>query len=369
MCDAARFGVQLRAAERFRVNDLAGRAFDEVRAAQAHEARLLDHDQNVAQRRKIGAAGDARSHDGGKLRHPELAPHKRIIQKNAARAVLAGKDAVLIRKVDAGGIHQIDDGRAVAHGDFLRAQNLGDGLGPPGAGFDGGVVSDNDGGTTFDFADARDDAGGRRLPLVLVVSDQQSDFEETRAGIEQLRDALTCRELAGLVLALDFRNPAAPAQAIFEFVELLDQMAHVCGTGEGGGSSRRVWGGHKNIVSWEDSGPVQHADQVYDAASSFFGKINDERRGDMESQLSLSSKVLRPTCRAVSHAVLIPAVRVKLFCDGGKCRMHSDLFCKRTNEAGKHFPFLTGQDTSSALQGTNSVFDAILGIGRHCSEM
>ena len=93
---AARFGADFRAAERFGINDLAGGAFDEIRAAQAHEARLFDHDQDVAERWKIGAAGDARTHHGGKLRHPEPAPHKRIIQENATGAVLAGEDAVLV---------------------------------------------------------------------------------------------------------------------------------------------------------------------------------------------------------------------------------------------------------------------------------
>ena len=158
--------------------DLADRALHQIRPAQAHEAGVLHHDDDVAERGKIRAAGDAGSHDGGNLRERELAAHKRVVKEDAAGAVLAGEDAVLIGEVDAGRIDQINDGRAVAHGDFLRAQNLGDGFGPPGAGFDGGVVRDDDGGAAFDFADAGDDAGGGRLAVILVVGDEQADFEE-----------------------------------------------------------------------------------------------------------------------------------------------------------------------------------------------
>jgi len=50
-------------------------------------------------------------------------------------------------------------------------------------------------------------------------------------------------EFDGLVLACDFCGAAAGAEALFEFVELLDEKAHVGGAGEGGGR-RGVLGGH-----------------------------------------------------------------------------------------------------------------------------
>ena len=99
-----------------------------------------------------------------------------------AGAVLAREDAVLERKIHAGRIDQIDDRHAVAHRDFLRAQNLGDGLGPPRAGLHRGVVGNDHGRAAFDLADARDHARRGRLPVVLVVGDQQADFEKTRPG-------------------------------------------------------------------------------------------------------------------------------------------------------------------------------------------
>ena len=92
------------------------------------------------------------THHRGDLRNAQLAAHQRVVIEDAAGAVLAGENAVLIGQVDARGIHQVDDGQAVAHGDFLRAQDLGDGLRPPGAGLHGGVVGHDHGGAALDSA-------------------------------------------------------------------------------------------------------------------------------------------------------------------------------------------------------------------------
>jgi hypothetical protein len=219
--------MHARAADGFGIDHLAGGAFDEIRASQAHEAGAFDHDDVIAERGKIGAARDARTHHGGNLRHTELAPHKRIIVENSPAAILARKNAVLVRQVDARGVHQIDDGDAVAHGDFLRAQALGDGFGPPGAGLHGGVARDDDGVAAFDLADAGDGAQAGRFAIVLVVGQQQSDFEEGRAGVEQRGDAFARGHLAGAMLPLDLGRAAARAQALFEAFQLFDQEAHV----------------------------------------------------------------------------------------------------------------------------------------------
>ncbi len=134
---------------------------------------------------KIRAAGDAHAHHGGDLRHFEFSAHQRVVIENARGAVLAGENAALIGEVDAGGIDQIHDGQAVAHGDLLRAQNFRDGFGPPGSGFHGGVVGDDYGGAAFDQADAGDDASGGGLAVVFIVGDEESDFEKHRARIDQ----------------------------------------------------------------------------------------------------------------------------------------------------------------------------------------
>src|SRR5207302_2926579 len=122
---------------------------------------------------------------------------------------------------------QVDDGEAVAHGDFLRAQNLGDGLGPPGAGLNGGVVGDDDGGAALDFSEAGDDTGGGSLPVVAVVGDEESDFEEVRVRIDERGDAFAGGEFAGLVLAFDTRGSAAVPKAGLKLLKLIDEEAHV----------------------------------------------------------------------------------------------------------------------------------------------
>ena len=54
-----------------------------------------------------------------------------------------------------------------------------------------------------------DDAGGRRLAVVLVVRDEQADLEEARAGVAQPRDALARGQLSLLVLSRDLVGAAA----------------------------------------------------------------------------------------------------------------------------------------------------------------
>ena len=72
------------------------------------------------------------------------------------------------------------------------------------------------------------------MSIVLVVSDEQSAFEEAGAGIEQFGDPLACGQFAGFVLLFDFGGAATGAEALFELVELIDEKAHVRGAGDGG---------------------------------------------------------------------------------------------------------------------------------------
>ena len=69
------------------------------------------------------------------------------------------------------------------------------------------------------------EAGG--FAIVLVVGQQESDFEERRAGIDQCGDAFARGHLTGAVLALDLGGTAAGAQALFELFQLFDEVAHV----------------------------------------------------------------------------------------------------------------------------------------------
>lgn len=216
-------------AEGFGVDHLAGCSLHEVRSAEAHEAGLFDHEDDVAQRGQIGSAGDAGAHDGGDLGDAQAAAHERVVIEDPRGSVLAGKDAVLQGEIDAGRIHEVDDGDAVAHGDFLGAKDLGDGFGPPGSGFDGGVVGDEDGGAAFDAGESGDDAGGGGLAIVLVVGDEKTDLEEHGAGIDQPGDAFAGGELSIAMLLFDSGGSATLAKAVLQGEEFFHQGAHVIG--------------------------------------------------------------------------------------------------------------------------------------------
>ncbi len=96
------------------------------------------------------------------------------------------------------------------------------------------------GGAAFDFADAGDDACARRLAIILIVGDQQADFEERRARIEQLRDPLARRHLAGAVLFFDSLGAAAQAQFVFKRLQIFNKLTHLRRTGGGHHSQNTV---------------------------------------------------------------------------------------------------------------------------------
>jgi hypothetical protein len=67
---------------------------------------------------------------------------------------------------------------------------------------------------------ARDHTRGRRLTIVFVVGDQQTDFEEGRGGVAQQLDPLARREFALRMLPLDLVGAAAETDALFEPAQL-----------------------------------------------------------------------------------------------------------------------------------------------------
>ena len=157
----------------------------------------------------------------------QLAPHQRVVVEDAAAPYCPGKDAVLIGQIDAGRIHQVDDRQPIAHRDFLRAQNLGDGLRPPRAGFHRGVVGDDDGGPAFDARQAGDDAGGGSLAVVAVVGDQQADFQKDRARDRSVprcaRARSACRRDAASRL---FAAPPPWPKPVFQLLQFFHSLAH-----------------------------------------------------------------------------------------------------------------------------------------------
>jgi hypothetical protein len=182
---------------------------------------------------KIRTTRDAGAHDSGHLRHMQSPAHQRVVIEDARGAVFAREDAVLVGKVDARGIHQVHDGNAIPHRDFLRAQDLRNRLRPPGAGLNCGIVGYHHGGAIFDFAKAGDHSGRWGLAVILIVGNEQSDFEEHGARVEQLGDTLVSRKLSVAMLLLDFLRSSATPEAFLEVVEILHELFHAAGRSGG----------------------------------------------------------------------------------------------------------------------------------------
>ncbi len=113
-----------RAAEFLHADVFAGDGLDDVRAGDEHLAGLVDHDDEVGQRRGIHGTAGGRTHDDGDLR--DDAGRLRVAAEDLA--VLAeGHDALLDAR--AAGVEHADDGntglqRQVHHLDDLLARDL-----------------------------------------------------------------------------------------------------------------------------------------------------------------------------------------------------------------------------------------------------
>jgi nicotinamide-nucleotide amidase len=81
------------------------------------------------------------------------------------------------------GISGPDGGSEEKPGDLLGTEDLPDRLWPPGARLYGCVVRNDDDLAAVDHADAGDDTRGWRFAVVLVPGHEQSNLEESRAGI------------------------------------------------------------------------------------------------------------------------------------------------------------------------------------------
>jgi hypothetical protein len=82
--------------------------------------------------------------------------------------------------------------------------------------------------------------GGRRLPLVLVVRDEQADLDEGRAGVAEPLDPLARRELPLLVLPIDLVRPAALAEPRLERADLCGELAEAVVRRARGGAPGRA---------------------------------------------------------------------------------------------------------------------------------
>ena len=87
--------MHLRATELFGINDLADGRFHKRWAGKIQTASLC-HQDLIAKDRQISSAGNAVSHDGGKLRDPGRGDNG-VIAKDPTEIVFIGKNLVLER--------------------------------------------------------------------------------------------------------------------------------------------------------------------------------------------------------------------------------------------------------------------------------
>ena len=154
--DAARRVVRHRAAELFLGHLLVRDRLDHVGAGHEHVARVLHHDDEVGDRRRVDGAAGARPHDRGNLRHH--ARRERVAQEDvgvAAEREHAFLDARAARVV------QPDDRRAELHRQIHDLHDLrGVGLRQRSA-EDGEVLREGEHLAAVDQAVAGDDAVAR----------------------------------------------------------------------------------------------------------------------------------------------------------------------------------------------------------------
>ena len=193
--DAGLARVQIAAAEILGAHHLAGRGLHQRRAAEKDGALVLDDDGLVRHRRHVGAAGGARAHHHGDLRDAQRR-QRRLIVEDAAEMLAVGKHFGLVRQVGAAGIDQIDARQPVLARDLLRAQMLLHRHREIGAALDGGVVAHHHAFAALDAADAGDQAGAVNGVVIHAVGGERRQFEERRAGIDQVHHAVARQQLA-----------------------------------------------------------------------------------------------------------------------------------------------------------------------------
>ncbi len=196
-----------------------------VRAGDVHVRRVLHHEDEVGQRRRIDVAAGARAHDDGDL--GDHAGGEDVLHEDvgiAGEAVDAFLDARAARIEDA------DHWRAIHHGGLLDLHNLG-GMGfRQGAAEDGEVFREDIDEAAIDGALAGDNAVAGDLLLIhaeigaLMLNEHVVFFEA--AFIQQHFDTLPRAELAFGVLAFDSCSATA-LTGLFAFgFQRFDHVLH-----------------------------------------------------------------------------------------------------------------------------------------------
>ena len=177
MGDSTSLGVDSRSAELLGADPLTRRTPHEIGPAETHETGSLDHQDDIAESRKVGASSNAGSHDGRDLRDAELTAHSRAVVENPSSAERAWECLILQRQEDPGGVDQVHDRNPATHRDLLDAHDLRHRLRKPAPSLDRGVVGHHGHRPPRDAADCRHHTRRRRNPAVGLRCDQQPDLQ------------------------------------------------------------------------------------------------------------------------------------------------------------------------------------------------
>ena len=235
--DAGDARVHVAAAERFRVDDFAGRRAHQRRAAEEDRALFLDDDRFVAHCRHVSAAGGARSHHHRELRYAGRR-EARLVVEDAAEVIAVREDLVLQRQERAARIDEVDAGQVILSGDLLRAQVLLHRHREVRAALDRRVVRDHDDFRALHAADTGDHAGGRCAAVVHAVRRERGQLEERRAGVEEGAHAIARQKLAALRVLAPRVFAAALGRNRHALLQLVGERAHVGSVGVKGLGAR-----------------------------------------------------------------------------------------------------------------------------------
>jgi hypothetical protein len=195
--DARDARVHVAAAERLVIDLLPDGGFDERWAGEIDRPLFLDDDRLVAHRRHVSAARRARPHHHRNLRDAARR-ELRLVIENPPKVIAVGEHLILQRQESAAGIHEVDARKAVLERDFLRTQVLLDGQRVVSAAFYGRIVRENHAADASNGSDSADEPCSRQRHVIDAVRSELADLEPGRSGVEQLRDARACRQLAPL---------------------------------------------------------------------------------------------------------------------------------------------------------------------------
>ena len=157
----------VRSAEGFIVDVLSNGRLDQVTAGE-EDGTGVPHNQGfIAHNGQVRAARHTGPHDRSDLWNAH-GTHARIVPKNSSEVFFVGENFVLHRQEDARAVHQVNDGNAVFHGDFLCTQVFLSGDGEPSSCLYRGIVGDGDDQPAFDVAQLHNDAPSWAAPFFLI---------------------------------------------------------------------------------------------------------------------------------------------------------------------------------------------------------